>query len=629
MLVKRFSKEEIKDAVWECGDDKAPGPDGLTFGFIKHFWELVETDFIILLDYFYVHGTLNRGCNSSFITLVPKIANPNHIKDFRPISLIGCISKVVSKVLANRLKKVISSLVNDTQTAYIEGGSILDGPLIINELVSWGRKCKKKMLLFKVDFEKAFDSLNWDFLLSVLTQMGFPALWRKWILGILSTSRTSILVNGSPTLEFNVQRGVRQGDPLSPLLFILAMEALHVVSVKANSLGIFDGVKTPNDGPTISHLLYADDVLFVGEWSEKNFNNLARLLRCFHLSSGLKVNFNKSHLYGIGVSNEEIGNMASILHCTTGSFPFTYLGLPVGGNMGLVKNWKPIIERFEGKLTLLKARTLSFGGRVTLIEAVLGNLPTYYLSLFNAPAQVIKHLERLRRKFLWGGCTDKNKISWAPWYKVVAPKEDGGLGIGSLVSANKALMVKWRMRYKNENSTLWAKIITAIHGGERWHSSIPLKSSIGGIWKSIINMGRVSSNPVIDAKRRMIPKMGRGDKTLFWLDTWVGDRPLREVFPALYALESEKRCMVLQRYTTTNTGIVWLWGSANDLTHSTQQAEWAACVELLQSTTLGSGPDFWLWKMATGCDVFTVKSLRAELDHISFIPETKGLVWLH
>ncbi|KAM0043628.1 putative RNA-directed DNA polymerase [Helianthus debilis subsp. tardiflorus] len=294
MLVKRFSKEEIKEAVWNCGGDKTPGPDGFTFRFLKDFWDLFEKDFSLALDYFYVHGKLNRGCNSSFISLIPKVNNPQSINNFRPINLIGCISKVVTKILASKLKKVMNFLVSDVQTAYIEGRSILEGPLIINELISWAKNCKRKMMLFKVDFEKAFDSISWDFMESVLAQMGFPPLWRTWVMGTLISARSSILVNGSPTAEFEIQKGVRQGDPLSPLLFILAMEALHIATDSAVNCNIFRGIATPGSGPTVSHLLYADDVLFVGEWSEENFHNLARLLRCFHLSSGLKVNFSKS-----------------------------------------------------------------------------------------------------------------------------------------------------------------------------------------------------------------------------------------------------------------------------------------------------------------------------------------------
>ncbi|MFS7909556.1 putative RNA-directed DNA polymerase [Helianthus anomalus] len=308
--------------------------------------------------------------------------NAQSVNNYRPINLIGCISKIVSKILAKRMKCVIGSVVSDTQTAYIEGRSILDGPLMVNEIVSWTKSSKRKAMLFKVDFEKAFDSINWGFLDSVMSQMAFPTLWRKWVMGILSSARMSVLVNGSPTLEFNIQRGVRQGDPLSPLLFIIAMEALHITMESAKEMGIFKGVCTPNN----SHLLYVDDVLFIGEWSECNFHNLARILRCFHFSSELKVNFMKSQLYGVGVDNGELSWVASILGCKTGTYPFVYLGLPVDANMGLVKKWRLIMEKFESKLSLWKARTLSFGGRMTLIKAVLGNLPTYYFSLLKSDA---------------------------------------------------------------------------------------------------------------------------------------------------------------------------------------------------------------------------------------------------
>ncbi|KAJ0575244.1 putative RNA-directed DNA polymerase [Helianthus annuus] len=628
MLVKRFTKEEIKEAVWSCGGDKTPGPDGFTFMFLKDFWDIFEQDFGFALDYFYVHGKLNRGCNSSFISLIPKINNPQTINDFRPINLIGCISKVVTKILASRLKKVIGSLVSDVQTAYIEGRSILEGPLIINELISLAKSSKKKMMLFKVDFEKAFDSLSWEFLDSVLSQMGFPALWRKWVTGLLKTARTSILVNGSPTFEFDIQRGVRQGDPLSPLLFILAMEALHIATDCAVGEGIFKGMSTPGEGPTVSHLLYADDVLFVGEWSESNFYNLARLLRCFHLSSGLKVNFVKSKVFGVGVRNEDILNMASILGCERGSLPFTYLGLPVGSNMGLVKNWKPVIDRFESKLSLWKARTLSFGGRTTLVKAVLGNLPTYYFSLFNAPLHVIKYLEKVRRKFLWGGCLDKNKMSWVPWFKVVAPKEHGGLGIGSLASMNKAMMVKWIVKFRNETSHLWTKVIKAIHGRKRSYPSIPLKSSITGVWKNIVNLGKGPNLNLSDVQNRLEVQLGKGDKTFFWLDKWAGNFSLRERFPSLFTLENEKHCFVEQRYCLMEGQISWVWGGGSLVNHSQASEEWNECVKLLEDVKIEMKSDEWLWRQDETREVFKVNLLRTELDSIQSIPETQVLKWL-
>ncbi|XP_021971697.1 uncharacterized protein LOC110866858 [Helianthus annuus] len=396
------------------------------------------------------------------------------------------------------------------------------------------------------------------------------------------------------------------------------MEALHVATVTTNAQGLFKGCKLPNNGPTISHLLYADDVLFVGEWPDSNIHNLARILRCFNLASGLKVNFNKSQLFGIGLNCDLVEQKASILQCKMGVLPFTYLGLPVGLNMGLVKNWKPIIDRFEDKLSIWKARTLSFGGRVTLIQAVLGNLPSYYLSLFSAPSLVLKCLEGIRRKFLWGGCTDKNKICWAPWHKVVAPKNNGGMGIGSLDSLNKSLMIKWAVRFKNEPTSLWASVISAIHGGGRCLSYIPLKSSISGAWKSIVNMGRFSPNQPIKVQERLTPIIGIGDKVSFWLDNWAAEVPLRVLFPNLFAIETEKQCKVMDRYTYNQGKVVWFWGSEHTISSNDLAIEWGECLAMIEKVNIQLKYDIWQWK--TGAEAGGI--LRSVSSDRSWITST-------
>lgn len=133
---------------------------------------------------------------------------------------------------------------------------------------------KKKAFTFKIDFEKAFDSLSWEFLDSIMQQMEFGAKWRLWINGCLSSAKVSVLVNGSATKEFGMERGVRQGDPLSPFLFIIAAEGLHIAMKEAEEKSIFKGLQLPNHGPVISHLQYADDVIFMGSWSSENVKNL-------------------------------------------------------------------------------------------------------------------------------------------------------------------------------------------------------------------------------------------------------------------------------------------------------------------------------------------------------------------
>ncbi|KAJ9557832.1 hypothetical protein OSB04_012446 [Centaurea solstitialis] len=299
-LESPFSAQEVKNAVRNCGYNKAPGPDGFTLDFVWRFWDIVfvGADFV------------------------------------------------------------------EAQTAYIKGRSILDGPLMVNELISWAKKAKKKLLILKVDFAKAFDSLNWNFLDSVLMKMGFGETWRAWMKGCICTAKVSVLINGSPTKEFLMGKGVRQGGPLAPFLFILAAEGLMAAMKEAQQANIFQGVRVNNVAEDVSLFQFADDAIFVGEWSLKNAKNLLRILKCFEVCSGLKINLSKSRLSGVSVSKEEVAYLARRLNCKEETIPFHYLGLMVGGNMNLAKNWQPLIDKFRTKLSDWKAKTLSIGGGV-------------------------------------------------------------------------------------------------------------------------------------------------------------------------------------------------------------------------------------------------------------------------
>ncbi|GJX53450.1 RNA-directed DNA polymerase, eukaryota, reverse transcriptase zinc-binding domain protein [Tanacetum coccineum] len=295
----------IRDAVWDCGSDKSPGPDGYTFAFYKKFWDTIKKDVVGFVQDFFTSGSLPRGCNASFIALIPKVPNPMVISDFCPISLIGAQYKIITKVLANRLAKVIDLIIGHEQSAFIKNRQILDGPLMVSEAIQWCKRKNSKLLIFKIDFEKAFDSISWDFLFQVMHFMGFNDTWIKWISGCLSTATSSILINRSPTREFNISRGLRQGDPLSPFLFIIAMERLHVALEDAIAAALYRCLKV--NTLNLSHLFFADDVLFIGDRSRDNIKCLVSILECFHRVSGLKINYRKSNLIGVG-------NMKSVGH---------------------------------------------------------------------------------------------------------------------------------------------------------------------------------------------------------------------------------------------------------------------------------------------------------------------------
>nr|XP_043630062.1 uncharacterized protein LOC122601362 [Erigeron canadensis] len=301
------------------------------------------------------------GCNSSFITLIPKVLYPLTIEDFRTISLIGLQYKIIAKILAMRLAKVLDSVVSHIQSAFIKGRNILDGPLILNEILDSSKKKKKKAMFLKLDITKAYDSLNWDYLCTIMRFMGFGRRWISWISGCLYSARSSILVNGSPTKEFILERGLRHGDPMAPSLFILAMEGLHVAVEDMKLSGTIRGLKVGNI--SLSHLIYADDVLFLADWSEENLINIKTIFTCFYLSSGLRINLQKSRLYGVGVNGVEADRFASIMGCGRGVFPFTYLSVPIGANMKRKESWRPVIDKFKKRLSKWKASLLSIGGR--------------------------------------------------------------------------------------------------------------------------------------------------------------------------------------------------------------------------------------------------------------------------
>lgn len=172
-----FSEEEIWAAIKECNGNKAPGPDGFNLMCFQKNWKVFKEEVMSFMKEFHILGSLSHGMNNSFITLIPKKVNAGKLSDYRPISLIGSMYKILSKVLASRLKPVMSEVISETQSAFVGGRNILDGVLIANEIVDGWKKAKKKGLLLKLDFEKAFDTINLGFLFSMLSNFGFGSKW--------------------------------------------------------------------------------------------------------------------------------------------------------------------------------------------------------------------------------------------------------------------------------------------------------------------------------------------------------------------------------------------------------------------------------------------------------------------
>ncbi|GKB12027.1 RNA-directed DNA polymerase, eukaryota [Tanacetum coccineum] len=613
-LERNVSYEEIKRAVWDCGISKSPGPDGFTFEFYRKYWSLIDHDVVAAVTSFFSTGSFPPGCNSSFITLIPKSQEAKMVKDFRPISLIGSMYKIITKVLANRLSLVISELVSDVQSAFVSNRHILDGPFILNELLSWCKHKKSKALIFKIDFEKAFDSVRWDYLDVVLANFGFGLKWRSWIQGCLNSAMGSILVNGSPTSEFKFSKGLKQGDPLSPFLFILIMESLHLSFNNVVNAGLYNGIQI-DESLNLSHLFYADDVIFVGKWNSSNLSTIVNVLKWFYLASGLKINLNKSKLMGIGISHDVVASAAKSIGCSILHTPFNYLGVKVGGIMSRLSSWDDVIAKLSARLSKWKLKSLSIGGRLTLIKSVLSSLPLYYMSSFKVPKGVLSKMESIRRNFFNGVENAEKKMSLIGWNKILASKKNGGLGVSSFFAYNRALLFKWIWRFLANGASLWSRFISAIYGirGALDNSSSYSRRSP---WLDIVNEVRKLASKGIDLLSLVKKKVGNGEATSFWNDVWLGDFPLKQTYPRLYFLELDKHVSVASKLR------------ANSLISSFRRSPRSGIEEeqllLLISNTssviLPNISDRWSWLLDPSGD-FSVKSTREFIDD-SMLPKT-------
>ncbi|GKA67634.1 RNA-directed DNA polymerase, eukaryota [Tanacetum coccineum] len=620
-LESEVSNVEIKRAVWDCGTDKSPGPDGFTFGFYRRFWKIIENDVYDAVKYFFTYGNIPKGCNSSFIALIPKIPDANMVKDFRPISLIGSLYKIIAKILANRLVGVLGDIVNEVQSAFIAERQILDGPFILNEILQWSKTKKKQSLIFKVDFEKAYDSVRWDFLDDILKKFGFGEKWCKWIQSCLRSSRGSILINGSPTEEFQFYKGLKQGDPLSPFLFILIMESLHLSFQRVVDNGMFNGIKL-SSSLSISHLFYADDAVFMGQWCDGNISTLIHVLECFYRASGLRINMSKSKILGVNVDSDKVKGAASKLGCLILKTPFTYLGSKVGGSMSRVHAWNEVIDRVKNRLSKWKMKTLSIGGRLTLLKSVLGSIPIFHMSIYRAPLSVLRTLESIRSKFFKGHDINSNKASWVNWKKVLASKEKGGLGVSSLFALNRGLMFKWIWRFYTQNTLLWVRVVKAIHGDDG-NVGGHVKSGAKSCWLDIVRETHALKTKGINLLDCMHVKLGNGDKTVFWEDIWIDGKTLKNRFPRIYSLESCKLITVGAKLAQPSLE----YSFRRNPRGGVEQDQFNELSALVHDVSLIPMSDRWKWDLESSGD-FSVASVRKIIDDKSLSDVDSKTRWI-
>lgn len=283
----------------------------------------------------------------------------------------------------------MSLIIDNYQGAFIHERQINDGMLIAAELIDSRMKENKNGIICRVDFEKAFDNINWNCVDIVLERFGFGNIWRGWIKWCITQARFAVLINGEATSMFKNYKGIRQGDPISPFIFIMVAEILSKMISKAASNGLLSGFQVETNSTTITHLQFADDLMVFLDDSTDQVTNLKNVLFAFQLISDLKVNYRKSAIAGIGDENNGL-ECADVLGCDLLSLPINYLGIPLGSKSKSGSVWDIIIQRCRQKLSSWKRRYLSKGQRLILINGVIASLPIYYLSMFQMPASVTK-----------------------------------------------------------------------------------------------------------------------------------------------------------------------------------------------------------------------------------------------
>ncbi|PNX99941.1 cysteine-rich receptor-like protein kinase, partial [Trifolium pratense] len=608
LLLAPFDESEVKDTIWSCDGNKSPGPDGFNLNFFKACWVIVKFDVMNFLEEFHAKARLPKAVTASFLTLIPKKDHPQDLFDFRPICLIGSLYKILSKILANRLKRVLGKLISNGQSAFLPHRQIFDGVVVLNEVIDLAKRRKDKCMFFKVDFERAYDSVSWGFLDRMMTLMGFSAEWMSWMRACIFESSMSILVNGSPTDDFKVGRGLRQGDPLSPFLFLIVAEGLAGMMNKAVDIGKFKGFSI-NANLQFQLLQFADDTIIMGEGSWENLWTIKSLLRGFELVSGLKINFVKSKLYGVNVDTRLLEAGAVFLSCNTAAIPFKFLGLPVGANPRRRETWKPVVEALTKRLNSWNSRLLSFGGRLSLINSVLASIPLYFFSFYKAPRCVLNSLERIQRNFFWGGGLEERKLCWIKWEQVCLPKEKGGLGVKNLEFFNLALLSKWKWRFLNDNDAIWAALLRFRYG--KLSSSVLTSRALGGRdlsslwWRDIIYKGRDFSDGGFSSN--ISCRVGNGDNIDFWNFKWFGSQAFYSLFPDLYAKEVNKFATVSERLGREGAASLcsWRWSG---LLNETEQQQLLELQGLLAGFILSdTDSDRWWW-LPESNGLFSVKS---------------------
>ncbi|KAL0889621.1 hypothetical protein Bca101_013604 [Brassica carinata] len=522
VLAAPFTDLEIQQAFLSLPKSKAPGPDGYPGEFFKAHWSTVGRDMIDAVAEFFSSGYLLQQWNSTIISLVPKKTNASRITDFRPISCCNSVYKVISKLLSNRLKTVLPQIISNAQSAFIPGRLLVENVLLATELVQgYNWKSISKRCMLKVDLKKAFDTVNWSFIMNTLEALDFPPIFRHWIHQCISTTRFSVAINGELCGYFKGTKGLRQGDPLSPYLFVLCIEVFSQLLNSKYTDGSI-GYHPMASNPSVSHLAFADDIMVFFDGEKSSLEIISDTFEEFSGWSGLTMNKQKTELYTAGLTQPEIEDLTS-LGFTLGSLPIRYLGLPLMHCKLKLSHYRPLLDKLTSCFTCWANRALSYAGRLQLLSSVIYGTINFWTSAFLLPKGCIKKIQALCSSFLWSGQISGPVQYKVAWSTVCLPMKEGGLGLRDFSTWNKTLCLRLIWLLFENGFSLWAEWMKAnrMRGCSFW--SCDIEKAKSWTWKSLLYL-----RPL--AYRFLRAKLGDGKLISFWWDYWSPFGPLIEHF---------------------------------------------------------------------------------------------------
>ncbi|XP_074266664.1 uncharacterized protein LOC141589943 [Silene latifolia] len=426
-MVAEVTKEEVRAALFSIPNEKAPGPDGYSSSFFKDAFDIIGDDVMGAVLEFFSHDQLLQQINSTMITLVPKKELPISVMDFRPIACCNVVYKCISKIICGRLNDVLADIISLNQSAFLKNRDIVDNILICQDLVRlYKRRTCSPRVMMKIDLRKAYDSIEWAFVEDMLYALQFPRRMIGWIMQCVSTPSYTLSLNGNQFGYFKGKRGLRQGDPISPLLFTLCLEyftrILDLVTVTQN-FRFHPMCKALK----LCHLAFADDLLIFCRGDSDSVTVIMRALTTFSNASGLHINKDKSDIFVNGIHGVAEDNILHISGFKKGALPFKYLGINISHK------------------------------RLTKIHS-------YWARVFLLPKAIIHKVESICRAYLWSGSDEHHK---------------GGLGIINCYHWNIATLGKYIWWVANKKDSLWVRWVYHLYIKQHdwWQYSPSLQTS--------------------------------------------------------------------------------------------------------------------------------------------------------